>query len=277
MKENSIFKKEGLLPGKTVAIFAGIHGNETVGLKALDVLQKELTVKAGVVYLVYGNPPAIDANKRFIEKNLNRLFTSENIGTIYEDVRARELMKILDSCDALLDLHSYNSNEGEAFAICEKNAYDLVGGMDLTIVMDASKIHGNSGIGYINSRGKIGLTLECGTTNMAETFLPMALKSAYQFLRYFGCVDREVENTPVKKKFIQAEKVIYKQNEEFAFVKEFKDFEKLLSDELFAFDGKTPIFAGKNDLIVFPRPNVPVGGEVCIIAREIISEPFETN
>ena len=115
-----VFIKKGKKPGKTVAIFGGIHGNEKVGVKMIDILRKNLQVEAGTVYLVYGNPEAIKQNKRFIKKNLNRCFKKDNQGKTVEDKRARELMKILDKCDALLDLHSFTNPEGERFVVCEK-------------------------------------------------------------------------------------------------------------------------------------------------------------
>ncbi len=43
-------------------------------------------------------------------------------------------MDILDECDALLDLHSYNSPEGEAFAITKSNGYDFVSRMNVPLV-----------------------------------------------------------------------------------------------------------------------------------------------
>jgi len=40
IQEQSIFKKVGVRPGKTVAIFAGVHGNEKAGIMALEHLIK---------------------------------------------------------------------------------------------------------------------------------------------------------------------------------------------------------------------------------------------
>lgn len=63
--------------------------------------------------------------------------------------------------------------------------------------------------------------------------------------------------------------MIYKKNAEFKFVKDFKDFEPLPEGQTFAFDGDEPLVAGKNECIIFPRPDVPVGGEVCLIGTFI--------
>ncbi len=270
MIQNSIIKKVGTLSGKTVAIFAGIHGNEKVGVKVLERLEKDLKVTSGTVFLVYGNPPAIEADKRFVTKNLNRLFsTKESTENEYEDVRAKELMGILDECDAVLDIHSYNSPTGEQFSFCESNGYDVLKNMDFPIIVSRvdldPKMYSSTVMGYMNQAGGIGICVECGTSNRADEFLPLALKSSYQFLQYFGVVDTKVPNDTVLQQFIKNDRMLYKKNENLRFVKDFADFEPLPAGEVFAFDGDEALVAGKNECIIFPRPNVPVGGEVCLI------------
>ncbi len=271
MIENSIIKKIGTLPGKTVAIFAGIHGNEKVGVLTLEKLDKELVVKSGAVFLVYGNPPAIEADKRMLGENLNRLFSQENIENkddSYEGVRSRELMKLLDECDAVLDIHSYNSETGQQFAFSEPNGYDIIKNMDFPIVVSRNRpdpnLHSTTVMGYKNKTG-IGICIECGTSNRAEDFVDLALKSSYQFLQYFENIDAVVPYDNVTQQIIKNDRMLYKKNEVFRFVKDFKDFESLPANEPFAFDGDEPLIAGENECIFFPRPNVPIGGEVCLI------------
>lgn len=273
MTNESIVKKVGSLPGKTVAIFAGIHGNEKVGVLALERLSKELVIKSGVVYLVYANPPAVEADKRFVHKNINRLFSQDSVegeNDSYEDVRARELMKLLDGCDAVLDIHSYNSETGDQFAFCEPNGYDIIKKMDFPIIVSRNKpdpkLPSTTVMGYMNKIG-VGICIECGTSNKAEQFVDLALKSAYQFLQYFGNIDTSVPYDNVAHKFIKSDRMLYKKNDAFRFVKDFKDFEPLPANEPFAFDGDEPLIAGENECIFFPRPNVPVGGEVCLIGK----------
>jgi succinylglutamate desuccinylase len=84
-------------------------------------------------------------------------------------------------------------------------------------------------------------------------------------LQYFGCVNTTVPNDTVQQQFIKNDRMLYKKNEVFRFVKDFADFEPLSTGEIFAFDGEEPLVAGNNECIIFPRPDVPVGGEVCLI------------
>ena len=273
MIKDSIIKTVGKLPGKTVAIFAGTHGNEKVGILALEKLEKDLIVKKGTVYLVYANPPAIEANKRFITKNLNRLFSRHEKGDTYEDIRAHELMGILDQCDALLDIHSYNSPSGDQFSFCEPNGYDILKLMDFPIIVSRldpdPTMYSTTTMGYMNKKGGIGFCIECGTSNRENDFLELAVKSSYQFLQYFGNIDMVIPNDNIKQQVIKNERMYYKKNLEFKFVKDFKDFEVLPAGKPFAFDGEESLIAGENECIIFPRPNVPAGGEVCLIGSFI--------
>jgi succinylglutamate desuccinylase len=59
-----------------------------------------------MVYFVYANLKAMELNKRFYEKNMNRCFLKNNNGNTYEDKRVSEIMNILDRSDYLLDIHN---------------------------------------------------------------------------------------------------------------------------------------------------------------------------
>ena len=93
---SEIIKMTASLPGPTVAIFAGVHGNETVGVLALQELIPKLKLIKGTLYLAFANVPAIEQNVRLVNKNLNRCLFAGNDGTTYEDQRARELMTVLE-------------------------------------------------------------------------------------------------------------------------------------------------------------------------------------
>ncbi len=262
-----VLKLEGKRPGKTLAIFCGVHGNEKVGVKAINKVKQDLKINNGTVYLVFANPTAIKINKRVYKKNLNRLFYKGNKGGSYEDDRAKELMKILNKCDALLDIHSYNSPTGNQFAICEKNAHKIVQKMDFPIVVSGFSKIGHGTEGYMYKLGKIGICIECGTSNRSNKFLPLAIKSIYQFLQFFNSIDTKVKFDNVVQKKIAAKRIIYKNSDNFKFAKKYKDFEKLIPNKPYIFDGDKIVKAKPGECIIFPRANVPTGGEVCVIGK----------
>ncbi|MCA0131251.1 succinylglutamate desuccinylase/aspartoacylase family protein [Winogradskyella alexanderae] len=72
---------KGKYPGATVVFFAGIHGNEFAGVDALNkVLNKvDAANLNGEIYAVYGNIKALKENKRFLELDLNRMWTTQKL------------------------------------------------------------------------------------------------------------------------------------------------------------------------------------------------------
>lgn len=266
MDTNGVVCFRGVEPGNTVAIFGGMHGNERVGVRTVEHLMHTLKVARGTVYLVLANPLAVENEVRLVNTNLNRLFDRSLTGETYEYSRAHELMDILDTCDALLDIHSYNSPTGDQFLITEHNALDLAGKLDFPVVGTGFSDMGAGSDGYMSSRGKIGITAECGTLNRTEVFLPLAIKTAQQFLQYFDVVDKTVPFDTVQQKRVHAERLIIKQTDAFSFTREYKDFDALADSEVFAMDGAA-LTAGRGECIIFPRPSVPIGGEACIIGK----------
>ena len=67
---------------KDIVLSCGIHGNETAPIEICDDLVKSIllgktVIKQRVLFL-FGNLPAMDIAQRFIEENMNRLFSGEH-------------------------------------------------------------------------------------------------------------------------------------------------------------------------------------------------------
>lgn len=65
-----------------VVISSGVHGNETAPMEIVDALvadieSGQLVVACEVLFIV-GNPPAVNAEARFVGENLNRLFSGKH-------------------------------------------------------------------------------------------------------------------------------------------------------------------------------------------------------
>jgi succinylglutamate desuccinylase len=268
-KEKTIIKKDSGKPGKTIAIFSGIHGNEKAGVWAMDELVEEINPERGSVYFVYANPEAIEKDVRFVEKNLNRLFTKENKGETKEEKRAQELMKILDECDALLDLHAFHNEGGEPFVICEENSFEIAKKLDVPVISCGWTKFGEGATDeYMYAQGKVGICLECGPIPDSKKYVSFAKKAVLQFLQYFEVISSQVSYDDYEKRIIEAVEIIKKESDDFKFNREFKEFEKLVSGEEIATDGEKKYIAKENQVIIFPRPNNPIGVEVCIIGEE---------
>lgn len=269
MNLSQIIKIESNKSGPTIAVFAGMHGNEKAGVYALQELLPTLTIEKGTLYIAFGNPPAIDANVRMLEKNLNRCFYKNNTGTSYEDTRARELMAVLDSCDALLDLHMFSDDDGEPFIICEENAFDIAKLFAVEIVStNWSTTEPGATDGYMYEQGKIGICVECGPISKSKEYAPFAKQITLQFLQYFDMLTTNNELKPAKKQtYIEAYKIIYKTSDSFVLTPGFKNFQFLSAGQLIAADGEKKFLANEGDCIIFPHYKERVGAEACILGR----------
>lgn len=274
MKKN-IITITGDLPGPTVAIFGGVHGDEQAGILTVDYLIKNLQLKKGVVHLVYANPRAIEKNVRFTEKNLNRCFVSDSCaGDAYEEKRAVELMKILDSCDALLDLHAYNERYGESipFAICEEDGFEIVKKFGVSHVLTSIDQYEKGGSdGYMYNNGKIGICVELGAIEQPEKFVPLGIETAYIFLAHFGMV-QEQHNTSIQtydQKVLTVSSIYKKSSDSFTFAKNFKTFDFIAQSELICTDGTREVRAQQDEYILFPQSTFPVGTEAYLTAIDI--------
>lgn len=268
MNKKSIVLKKGNLPGKTLTVFAGVHGNEKAGVMALKKIIKKIRLKSGSVYFVFANPAAIGKNIRQVEKNLNRCFLKGNQGKTLEDKRARQLMKILDTCDALLDLHASNTKKTLPFIICERPSFDLASKMNFGIVSSGwDKIEPGAADGYVSRKDKIALCVECGSVHHYLSNIKLAEESICQFLQYFEVTEKIVPYYSRKQKLIKVFKAVHKKTNQLHFSKIFKDFHVLTPGETIARDGGEKYIAGKNQIIIFPNPNKQIGEEIFILGK----------
>lgn len=84
---------------KDIILSSGVHGNETAPIEICDafvqqILTGQTTLKNRVLFL-FGNLPAMDIAERFVEENMNRLFSgahSEGEGLVNQErLRAKQL------------------------------------------------------------------------------------------------------------------------------------------------------------------------------------------
>ena len=118
-------------------VVAATHGNERNAPWLLEQwrLQPELLASAGLeLELVIGNPQALAANRRYLDRDLNRSFAPALLAdpsrTELEIVRARELLAQFGpaghaSCPVVIDLHSTTSGMGNSLVVYGRRPADL--------------------------------------------------------------------------------------------------------------------------------------------------------
>jgi succinylglutamate desuccinylase len=109
---------------RRVAIVGGTHGNEWTGIylvKKFEQFPELIRRSSFETITLMGNPKAIAANQRYIDQDLNRCFSCEDLSnpalTSYEEQRAKAIAAQLGSkenpqVDFIIDLHSSTANMG---------------------------------------------------------------------------------------------------------------------------------------------------------------------
>lgn len=122
---------------KRVAIVGGTHGNEFTGAYLVKKFEQfpYLTKRSSFESLtLLANPKAFAAGRRYIERDLNRCFLSENLGdpllSSYEDSQAKAIFQMLGpkanpKVDLIVDLHSSTTNMGLTIIPVNNHPFNL--------------------------------------------------------------------------------------------------------------------------------------------------------
>jgi succinylglutamate desuccinylase len=156
-----------------VAIVGGTHGNELTGVYAIERFRQlpDLIKRQSFECMtLVANPRAIAANRRYIDRDLNRSFDSEDLVnpglTNYEEQRAKEIAKELQSADLIIDLHSSTAQMGLTILPSSKDPFNLRMSAYLsTVHPDVRICYGlkcNAGDPMLRSLANLGCTIEVG-------------------------------------------------------------------------------------------------------------------
>lgn len=170
--------------GPTLIAIGGIHGNEAAGVAALrrvaEKLRNSEVVPHGRIYLFAGNSRAIPKGVRFIDSDLNRHWTDENVlrnglgnndsASISEDYDQREILatiiEILQTArDEVytLDLHSTSAG-GVPFATVGDTMRNrkFAQMFPITILLGIEEQLEGTLLEYLNNLGVVTLGFEGG-------------------------------------------------------------------------------------------------------------------
>lgn len=177
-------------PGKKLVVFGAVHGDEPCGSMALQnflfqLIAGDLLFQCGELVVVIANQEGLQLEKRYLEKNLNRLFVdATSLDESYEYRRARELMPLLQRADYFLDIHS-TSRPTAPFLFSEKHLLSeakLLGVPNIVMGWNdlAGADLGGDTESYANQHDVVSFTLECGQHKDSQT-----LQNAYYYLLAF--------------------------------------------------------------------------------------------
>ncbi|PPJ63159.1 aspartoacylase [Cuspidothrix issatschenkoi] len=159
-----------------VVIVGGNHGNEFTGIYLVKKFHNhpDLVHRSSFETLsLLGNPKAIAARVRYVEKDLNRCFVqlrNEDKPANYEELRAREIQTILkpkvpDIEDVIIDLHTTTSNMGLCIILGNRHPVLLELAAVLSAINPLVKVYLHEqpkGSGFLRSLSDLGFALEVG-------------------------------------------------------------------------------------------------------------------
>jgi len=266
-----ITQLKGKEQGTTSIVLVGVHGDEKCGAEALENILPTLEIERGTVLFGYGNPRAIEANNRFTEVNLNRLFKKDDLLSksdkdSYEYGRAQFLKNYLKKADALLDIHASSIPNSKSFVICEANASEIVRYFPIDLVVSGfDKVEPGGTDYYMNSIGKVGICLECGYMKNPQS-VKIAEESIFAFLKARGHMKNNL--VPQKQAYVQMFKKYFAKTDKFTLSKPFENFEVLRENQVIGIDGQEEVKTSKRSLILFAHNGTKVGDEVFLLGEE---------
>ena len=300
--DNKRFLKviKGDINDPVIVFFAGIHGNEQAGVKALEkVLSgiKSNEIK-GSIYAISGNLKALAKNKRFLDYDLNRMWTSARMekrsyerNKYSEDHEQNELNFILNGIIQehnaplyFLDLHTTSSNSLPFITINDSLINRRFAKIfPVPVILGIEEYLEGPLLSYINKLGYVSLGFESGQHTSKEaiinavSFIKLALH--YSGIYEFRNIQQEYEKL---QKAAEANSRIYeiifryniRREEHFKMKPGFKSFELLEKGRLLATSDDRDIYLSKKATLFMPLYQKK-GVDGYFLIRKI--EPFFLN
>jgi predicted deacylase len=238
-----------------------------------------LPLHKGTLYLVHGNPRASDEHERHTRggTDLNRLFDYRfatdlpNASWAYEHYRAMELKPLLDSVDAVLDLHSTTA-PSPAFAIAaplpaSQRMADALGLAYVTHGWDSPGLLGDRVvIAPLTLRGLPAVSVECGQHQQLG-----AIEVAYTCLRrgldHLGLLPWPEKAAPIACTRLQLRAAVKRPSPTFKFVRPLSSMQQLAAGDVIGRDEDMALSVNRHCYVIMPNDAVEVGEDMIYLAQ----------
>jgi succinylglutamate desuccinylase len=198
---------------RRVAIVGGTHGNELTGIYTIENLKRSphlLDRSSFECVTLLANPKAIAANRRYIDRDLNRCFTNLDLDnpnlTNYEDILAKEIAAKLGpkdrpQADVILDLHSSTANMGLTILPSSKHPFNLRLAAYLSAlhpdVRVCCGIQCNQDAPMLRSLSPLGCTIEVGAIAQGILTADLFEQTQMLVLAALNYIDAENQGKPL--------------------------------------------------------------------------------
>jgi succinylglutamate desuccinylase len=260
----------GTMPGPTVVVSGAIHGNEPAGARAVQLVIGQLSDGAipfrGKLVGVCGNRAALASGQRFVERDLNRLWSSEAVDRLrardprqdcVEDREQRELLALFDTLTkettgrmVFLDLHTLR-NLRIALAL------------PLPLILGLDEAIDGSMLGYLTDRGHVGIAVEGGqhedptsvTHHATAIWLVLLASGLVQAPHVPDLEHQRAQLGSASGRQPRIVEIRHRQPADETFVMEpgFVSFQPIAADQVVARDRNGPVSAPASGLMLMPR------------------------
>lgn len=266
--------------GPTVVIFGGIHGNEKAGVLALESICKyiddnEIQLQ-GNFYAIKGNLKALAHSERFIDLDLNRLWTSEIVEDIVystndEFSESSELIELRDVLKQILkrhsgpfyflDIHTTSAHSVPFITISDSlNNRRFASKFKIPTVLGIEEFIEGPVLTYLNEYGHISLGFEAGQHD-EESSVINSIDFIWKALRFSKCLKRTDYKAFKRRQFTSQRlntfyHITYRydiaEDENFVMLKGYSNFGKIKKGTRLAFSNGESIESSEKGLIFMP-------------------------
>jgi aspartoacylase len=161
-----------------VAIVGGIHGNELTGVYLVKKFERfpQLIHRASFeTFTLLANPQAFKVGRRYIDKDLNRCFHSQDLQNpklySYEERRAKTIYQQLkppgkSPVDLIIDLHSTTANMGLTLILGNTHPFNLQLAAYLSLINPLVRVYNGAQFGQksavLRSLCELSFSIEIG-------------------------------------------------------------------------------------------------------------------
>jgi succinylglutamate desuccinylase len=241
------------------------HGNEVGGidvlLECLRLLKQGLIQPRYPLGFVLGNIEAARANRRFVEKDLNRAF-GVAANAKGEEQRARELEPLLERTQLFLDFHQTIEPTRQPFFIFPYNprCYTFACALhdSIPIVTHWGGSFSKDGMctdEYVNYRGGTGITLELGQKGFDPYHTGVGLQVALAAIQYgkWQCQGQTETHPPHVNTELYTWKAVIPFEEGMRLHEGLVNFQALKAGEELGRSGVHPLKAPADGWLLFPK------------------------
>ena len=291
--ERYIGSYEGGARGPLLIVFGAMHGNEPAGVQALDLMFKMLEVEpitnpdfqfCGKLVGLVGNVRARAQGVRYINRDLNRQWTPENVARIKkanpedldeEDLEIKELLEAVHhEIEAyqpeklvFLDLHTTTAYGG-IFSIPQETEESIQIAVELHAPVIRGLLKGIKGttLHYFNNQNfepdTVAVTFESGQHN-EQLSVNRAIAALTNCMRTIGCVkESHVENRhdsilieyskglPKIAELVTTHQI--QPGDNFVMTPNYKNFQSVKKGEILGSDKNGDVIALEDSLILMP-------------------------